>query len=76
MTAVRAHVRHGRLIVDEPTDLPEGSVVELVVREDKDQLSIDDRAALHRALETSCQQAMAGNVRPASAIVDEIRRRT
>lgn len=75
MNAVRARVRHGRLVVDEPTDLPEGTVVELVVREEEDDLSADDRAALHRALETSHQQAVAGNVKPASVIVDEIRRR-
>ena len=29
MISVRARVRNGRLVVDEPTDLPEGSVVEL-----------------------------------------------
>lgn len=26
---VRARVRHGRLVVDEPVDLPEGTVIEL-----------------------------------------------
>ena len=30
MLTVRARVRNGRLIVDEPTDLPEGTEVELV----------------------------------------------
>ncbi len=44
--------------------------------DDGDDLTDDDRAALHRALELSIQQAKAGNVRPASEIVDEIRRRT
>jgi hypothetical protein len=75
MNSVRARVRGGRLVLDEPTDLPEGTVVELVEQE-KDDLSPDDRAALHRALESSFQEAKAGNVRPASEIIDEIRRRT
>lgn len=33
MQPIRAHVRNGRLVLDEPTDLPEGEVVELVRRE-------------------------------------------
>lgn len=30
MHALKAHVQNGRLVLDEPTDLPEGEVVELV----------------------------------------------
>jgi hypothetical protein len=75
MNPVRARVRGGRLTLDEPTDLPEGTEVELIAA-DQDDLTDDDRAALHRALELSMQQAKAGSVRPASEIVDEIRRRT
>ena len=33
MIVVRGHVRKGRLIVDEPTDLPDGSEIELVAEE-------------------------------------------
>jgi hypothetical protein len=38
---VRGHVTKGRLIVDEPTDLPEGTEVELV--------SVDDRGRAERS---------------------------
>ena len=34
MMTVRGRVRNGRLVVDEPTDLPEGDVVELVPRDE------------------------------------------
>ncbi len=34
MLNVRGRVRGGRLLVDEPTDLPEGSEVELVAADD------------------------------------------
>jgi hypothetical protein len=34
MQPLKAHVRNGRLVLDEPTDLPEGEVVELVPRGD------------------------------------------
>ncbi len=30
MRALKAHVRGGRLVLDEPTDLPNGEVVEVV----------------------------------------------
>ncbi|MCU0685041.1 MAG: hypothetical protein MUF34_22810 [Polyangiaceae bacterium] len=30
-TVLRAHVKQGRLILDEPTNLPEGTEIELVV---------------------------------------------
>jgi hypothetical protein len=30
MQPLRAHVQNGRLLLDEPTSLPEGEVVELV----------------------------------------------
>lgn len=33
MISVRGRVRNGRLVVDEPTDLPEGAEVELVAEE-------------------------------------------
>jgi hypothetical protein len=32
---VRARVKNGRLVVDEPTDLPEGTEVELATMEDE-----------------------------------------
>jgi hypothetical protein len=50
MHALTAHVRGGRLVVDEPTDLPEGTEVRLVLPDDGDDLGDDDREALHRAL--------------------------
>jgi hypothetical protein len=30
MQALKAHIHNGRLVLDEPTDLPEGEVVELI----------------------------------------------
>lgn len=57
---LKAHVRGGRLVLDEPTELPEGSEVELVVADDGDELDNDDRARLHAALERSAEQFRAG----------------
>lgn len=75
MSPVRARVQKGRLILDEPTTLPEGTVVDLVADDQGDDLSEDERRALHEALTTSWKSAEAGQLRPASAILDELRRR-
>jgi hypothetical protein len=41
---IRGQVRGGRLLVDEPIDLPDGCEVALAVVEDGDDLDDDDRA--------------------------------
>jgi hypothetical protein len=60
MTPLKARVRNGRLQLDEPTTLPEGSEVELVPVDSWDQLEPDDRQALHDALTRSATQAKRG----------------
>lgn len=60
MPALRARVQNGRLILDEPTDLPEGMVLELAVIDATDALDDEERAALHAALEEGLSQAEAG----------------
>ena len=44
VTILRGHVKGGVIVVDEPTGLPEGTAVELVLLTDEDELSADDRA--------------------------------
>lgn len=47
---LKARVRNGRLVLDEPTTLPEGQEVELVMRDDA-ELTAEERAELDRALD-------------------------
>lgn len=58
MQALIARVRNGRLVLDEPTDLPEGTVVELMPADDMDD---EERAELNRTLEEGIEQARAGD---------------
>ena len=65
MHAVRAQVRNGRLVIDEPTDLPEGEVVDLVplqevLAEGIDDLSAAEREELHAAIREGFEDAKAG----------------
>ncbi len=50
MQALKAHVKGGRLVLDEPTDLPEGAEVELMAVDDED-VDPEDRARLLEAIE-------------------------
>ena len=71
----RARVENGRLILDEPTALPEGTVVDLVADDEGDCLTEDERRVLHEALEASWKSAEAGRLRPVSEILGELRHR-
>ena len=75
MNGLRARIEKGRLVLDEPTTLPEGTVVDLVADDEGDDLTEAERRALHEALSASWTSAEAGHLRPASAIVDELRQR-
>jgi hypothetical protein len=80
MVPLTARVRKGRLILDEPTDLPEGDVVELVpldqvLANGVDLLGEDERAALHRELDASLEEADAGQAEPFSKVLTELRQR-
>lgn len=72
---LKARVKAGRLIVDEPTDLPEGTEIELLPLDPGDWLDDKDRAALHQALRDSDQDVKAGRVVDADTILRELRSR-
>jgi hypothetical protein len=71
--ALRARVRNGRIFLDEPTDLPEGTVVELVPGVDVDELADEDREKLHAAIRRGLDQGRRGEVRPIEDALGEIR---
>lgn len=58
MHALKVQVRDGRLKIDEPTDLPEGAEVEVVVIDD--DLSVEERAELHASLDRALDDADGG----------------
>lgn len=64
MVSVKATVTNGRLVVDEATDLPEGTEVELVAVMDhhEDALGPDHRAALHDSLARAADDIRHGRV--------------
>ncbi len=80
MQPLKAHVHNGRLVLDEPTDLPEGDVVELVPLDEVlanggDYLDDEERAALHRSLERGLEDVKAGRTVDAHEVIEELRAR-
>jgi hypothetical protein len=73
--SLKAKVRGGRLIVDEPTDLPEGTEVPLLPLDPGDWLDDEDRAALHRALKASDEEVRRGDLIDADEVLAELRAR-
>ena len=65
MQPLKAHVHGGRLVMDEPTELPEGEVVYLQPAEATvaldDGLTQEERQALHQALDEGIAAARAGD---------------
>jgi len=62
MTALRAHVVNGRIVVDGAIDLPEGTPLEVDVRvvDDEDELDAAERERLHKALDQAIESVRAG----------------
>lgn len=70
-----ARVHAGRLVLDEPTSLPEGTEVELLPLDPGDWLDDADRAALHAALAESQVDVAAGRLIDAADLLKELRSR-
>lgn len=58
MHARKIQVKNGRLVLDEPTDLPDGAEVEVLVVDD--ELTAEERAELHASLDRALEDSDAG----------------
>jgi hypothetical protein len=75
MDALKARVEQGRLVVEEPVEFPEGTVLELAIVDPGDDLDETERAALHEALSRGWESAKAGEGRPAEELIQKLRSR-
>ena len=75
MTRVRATVRNGRLVLDEPTQLPEGAVLDLVLDDEGDDLDDAERATRDEALARAWEQASNGQGRNPQEVIERLRDR-
>ncbi len=80
MQPLKAHVRNGRLVLDEPTDLPEGEVIELVPLDEVlarggDYLDDEERARLHASIERGIADVRAGRTVDGHEVIARLRAR-
>lgn len=73
MTALKATVRDGRLVLDLPTNLPDGTEVSLVPVDGWDDLDEEDRRRLHEALLASEDDIAHGRVFTAEEVLADLR---
>ena len=71
---LKGRVHNGRLVVDEPTGLPEGTEVPLLPLNPGDWLDPADRLVLERALVASEKDIEAGRLIEAEEMLRELRR--
>ena len=76
MQPFKAHVKNGRLVLDEPTDRPEGEVVELVPLDEvyaDAELDDDEHRRLDESIAVSFEQAKNGQLIDADDALAKLR---
>jgi uncharacterized lipoprotein YbaY len=73
MQALKARVKGGRLVLDEPSNLPDGAEVRVALV-DGDDLDAEERAMLQRELEASIAEADAGETEDFALVLAELRK--
>jgi hypothetical protein len=75
VVSIKAKVRDGRLLVDEATDLPEGTEVELVavMEHGEDALRKSEREALHHSLARAAQDIAEGRLVDGDEVLERLK---
>jgi hypothetical protein len=69
MSAIVAKVQNGRIRVDEPTDLPDGTTVQLYVVDQGDEIDEEERQALDDAIDEAAESVARGEKIPADEVL-------
>lgn len=75
MDALKAHVKDGQIVLDEPAELAEGMSVSVYLCDSEgDTLSAQERKELHRALQRGLEQADNGELVDADDVLADLER--
>lgn len=80
MQPIKAHFQNGQVVFDEPTDLPNGTVLYVVPAEQlsdavvlrDDGLDDDERKRLHESIRRGIEDGRAGRVTDFDEFLDEL----
>jgi hypothetical protein len=77
MVTLKAHVKNGQLVIDEPTELPEGAEADVIlhVADPHDELYPEERAELNGMLGESLEELEQGKAVDGEAFLAELRSR-
>jgi hypothetical protein len=75
MNARKVRVENGRIKLDEPTNLPDGAEVDLVILSG-DELDDEERARLHASLDRALDDEDAGRIVDVDEFLAEVRAET
>ncbi|HEY2406929.1 MAG TPA: hypothetical protein VGI10_13055 [Polyangiaceae bacterium] len=70
--ALKAHVENGRIVVDEPTNLPEGCELSVVITAGGDQLDDEERARIRASIARGIADCKAGREQDMAEFLDEL----
>ncbi|MBN2360284.1 MAG: hypothetical protein JXR83_12600 [Deltaproteobacteria bacterium] len=74
MVTLKATVKNGRLVMDEPApEYPDGTQLELVVVEPEEELDAEERAELNAVLAQSWREVQAGEGQPLEDLLEELK---
>jgi len=72
MATLRGRVESGRIVVDEPIDLPDGTEVEIAVADD-DDMTPEERADLEASIDRGLEQAARGETITAEELIRRLK---
>ncbi len=78
MNALKAHVKNGQIVLDEPVELPEGAEADVLVHvaDPHDQMDEQERAALLQAIDEGLADVDAGEVYELKQVIASLGTRT
>lgn len=74
MTILRASVRNGHVVLDEPTDLPEGAKVDLLVLDAAADMDGAERAELEASIDRGLSEADRGQLVTVEDVLARLKR--
>ena len=75
MSTMRARVQNGRFVLEAPSALPDGTVLDLVVDDEGDDLDDTERATLNVAISKAWASVQSRQGRPGSEVLAGLRKR-
>jgi hypothetical protein len=71
--SLKGIVRNGRVVIDEPVNLPEGTVLDLVLDDEGDDLDEAEREMLRQEIDLACDELDRGEGIPGEEVLKALR---